>query len=334
MELRKSYVVAGAMLFGCFLAVGTARAARFNLARGTYSITAHGGGADTIQSFDDGHMDVAGFAVLNGKGGAASLNLTVAYQDDDEDYDGPTCLLTDPKDLSYSYSRTTGVGTMTLTVGSGDKCYPGNEFGNSADIVDEAGNSIIFTLYVGPNQARLVSTSSDFEATDYSSTSEVIFAPTMAGEAKRLTPSPRYGQMVLSGTGQTIDSDGDFGHESLAGSIDLNRKGGASSLDVTLVYSDNSEPQDAETCHLTDPADVAYSFSGNVGTLKLTIGPNDSCYSTLKGPGSPVNNSGSYLTFNLYKGNQGLVTVSTNSDFLDGNGNLVDDPGILGSLAR
>jgi hypothetical protein len=166
---------------------------------------------------------------------------------------------------------------------------------------------------------------------------EIIFAPTMAGQLKRITPMLPSGQMLLNGTGQTMDSDGDFGHESLAGSMKLTGKsGGASALDVTLVYSDNNLPADAETCHLTDPADVAYSFSqkDKMGTLVLTFGANDTCYSTLNGSGSPVTNTGNSLTFNLYQGNGGLVLVSTNSTVVDGSGDTISDPGILGYLVR
>ncbi len=334
MERRKCLATVGAMLFGGVFAVGTAQAA--TLARGGYSITAHGGGAETIQDFDDGHMDVAGFAVLDGKGGATSLNLTVAYQDDDEDNDGPTCLLTDPKDLTYKFPKKTGIGTMTLTVAADDVCYPGNNYGIPSDTVTETGNSISFALYVGANQARLVSTSSDLSAVGTSGAGEVIFAPTMAGQIKRITPMLPSGQMLLNGTGQTIDTDGDFGHESLAGNMNLTRKGGASALDVTLVYSDNDVPGDAETCQFTDPTDVSYSFSNKnkMGTLTLTVGTNDTCYSTLNGTGTTVNNSGNSLTFNLYQGNGGLVLVSTNSTLIDGNSHTISDPGVLGYLTH
>lgn len=320
------------MLLGCVLAVGTARAAK--LASGSYSITAYGGGAETIEGYDDGHMDVAGIAVLNGKGGATRVNLTVAYQDDDEADDGPTCVLTNPADLTYSSSSATGVGTMTLTVGSGDQCFPGNDFGVSAYPIDETGNSITFALYVKPNQARLVSTSSDLMTGVDSASGEVIFAPTMSGEVKRITPVSIYGRQLLNGTGQTVDSDGDFGHESLAGIIHLNRKGGAKALDVTLVYSDISNYTDAETCQLTDPADLAYSLSHQVGTLTLTVGANDNCYSTYGGPQATVNNVGNSVTFNLYRGHGGLVLVSTNSNLIDANDDTISDPGIVGSLTR
>lgn len=325
----------GAMLFGSVFAVGTARAA--TLAKGGYSITAHGGGAETIQHFDDGHMDVAGFAVLDGKGSATSLNLTVAYQDDDEDNDGPTCLLTDPADLTYNFDKSTGIGTMILTVAADDVCYPGNNYGNSSDAVTiEAGKSISFSLYVGANQARLVSTSTGLLALNPSASGEVIFGPTMAGQMKRLTPVLPAGQMLLNGTGQTIDSNGYFGHESLAGSVKLTRKGGASDLNLTLVYSDNNNPGDAEVCLLTDPADVAYSFvsKNKMGTFTLTVGASDTCFSTLNGRGTPVSNSGNSLTFNLYQGNGGLVLVSTNSNLIDGNDNVISDPGIIGYLVR
>lgn len=330
MELKKCCVGVVAMLLGCVLAVGTARAAE--LAGGAYSITARGGGAETIQSFDDGNMEVTGLAVLNGKGGATRVNLTVAYQDDDEADDGPICLLTNPADVSYSFDRHTGVGTMTLTVGSGDQCYPANDFGGSTYSVDETGNSITFTLYVAANSARLVSTSSNLGTL----AEDAIFAPTMSGEVKRITPVSITQRLLLNGTAGTFDSNGAdaFGHESLAGSVRLNHKGGAKALDVTLVYSDTAGPPDAETCHLTDPADLTYSLSKQVGMLTLTIGSNDSCYSTLNGTGSPVDNTGNSITFNLYRSHGGLVMMSTNSNLVDGNGDLIFDPGIQVSLAR
>lgn len=335
MKPGKFLATVGAILFGSVFAVGTARAA--TLAKGGYSITAHGGGTETNQPFDDGHMDVAGFAVLDGKGGATALNLTVAYQDDDEDNDGPTCLLTNPADLTYSFAKSTGIGTMTLTVAADDVCYPGNNYGNSSDAVTiETGKSISFVLYAGANQARLVSTSATLLAVNTSSNGEVIFGPTMAGQMKRLTPVRPSGQMLLNGTGQTTNASGRFGHESLAGSVKLTRKGGASALDVTPVYSDNSYYGSAETCHLTDPADVAYSFvsKNKMGTFTLTVGANDACYSTYSGSGTPISNSGNSLTFNLYQGNGGLVLVSTNSNLVDGNGDTISDPGVLGYLVR
>ena len=123
------------------------------------------------------------------------------------------------------------------------------------------------------------------------------------------------GAHLISAQGESIDNDqavtplGDPGSLGLAGLIDFNDYGGASSVNVTITYEDRVvDPtfgaEDGFTCVLTNPGDVAYTLSGGVGTLTLTVSSSDVCTQTTTA--SPFTaNVGNGITFNLY--------VSTNA---------------------
>jgi len=129
---------------------GTVQAAsggQLNVLSGSHLFNAVGGTTD--DSGESGHMGIAGLAVLNTGGGANGLDVTLSYQDSNDE--GLACELTNPADLSYSLTK--GVGTLTLTVSSAD----------SATCAMGTGNSITFNLYAVGGQARIISTSSSLQ---------------------------------------------------------------------------------------------------------------------------------------------------------------------------
>jgi hypothetical protein len=297
---------------------------------GQYVVSAQGGAVETQEGFDDGHMDLAGFVTLNNNSGASAVNLTLGFQDLDEDYEGFTCVLSDPSDVRYTISGSPGVGTLVLTVGEGDTCLQGND---TYRPVDEIGKSITFNLYAVGGSATIASTQSSFFPAG-NSNNEVVFGPTIAGTLTPVTGvrSSLSGPILISATGQTTDHDNDFGHLSLAGAANLNANGGADSLSLTLVYSDLASYFDAETCELTNPSDLTYSLSNGAGTLTISLSSQDNCFDTYTG--YSILNSGNQLAFNLYAPLSGgsPVLVSTFSDIYNGVGDTIDDPGIVGTL--
>src|SRR5271154_4869457 len=92
---------------------------------------------------------------------------------------------------------------------------------------------------------------------------------------------------LINATGQTIDSAGNIGGIGLSGLITFNSTGGASSVNLTLTYEDNSVwsgvATDVFTCVLTNPADITYTLSpaqtgvgtSTSGTLDITVGWGD-----------------------------------------------------------
>ena len=125
------------------------------------------------------------------------------------------------------------------------------------------------------------------------------------------------GAHLISAEGGSIDNDqaavplGDPGSIGLAGLINFNSYGGASSVNVTITYEDRTvDPtfgaEDGFTCVLTNPDDVSYSLSKGIGTLTLTVSSYDTCPQTTTG--DPFNsNTGKRINFNLY--------VATNAQF-------------------
>lgn len=118
------------------------------------------------------------------------------------------------------------------------------------------------------------------------------------------------GTHLISAEGGSIDNDqgsvplGDTGSIGLAGLINFNSYGGASSVSVTITYEDRTVDsvfgaEDGFTCVLTDPDDVSYTLSKGVGTLTLTVSAYDTCTQTTTGSSFSAN-IGKSINFNLY----------------------------------
>lgn len=295
-----------------FLALGIVGTARAGIA-GPKILTAQGGTTDG--NGDTGHIVMGGLVVLNNHGGAKSLDLTIAYLDNPTlstfTADDFSCSVTNPSDLTYSDSK--GIGTVTLTLSSSDTCtgtVNSSTFSNS-------GNSISFNVYSQGSKMSMISTGGTLDDGE----SDTIDAGAISGEMKPsgAGSSQASGMRLVSGGGGAVDSAAKYdGHMALAGWINLTRvtkkvtTGTAKSLDLTVV----AEDQDSNTlsCDFTDPADVAYTLQKGVGTLTLTVGPNDSC---------SVPNVGNSISFNLYAGGARGSIVTTGSTLLDSNGDDV-----------
>lgn len=141
---------------------------------------------------------------------------------------------------------------------------------------------------------------------------------------------------MLSAAGDN-HSDSNTEHLSLAGLVVFGNRGAVTSLDIVLQSNDYFA-SDGLTCELTSASDLSYtSGPGGAGTLKLVIGPTDSCVQT--STGNPVTNAGQEMDFDLFIEGQGQDPdagarfVSTSSDLTDGDGNPIDPPNTVGSLS-
>jgi hypothetical protein len=141
-------------------------------AGGDRLIEAGGGAIDADDTGSpSGHMALAGLIRLNPlrrgetTGTANTLDVTIDFEDHSA-AKHLACHLTTPGDVSYTLS--TGVGTLTLTVGSASECTG----------VNNAGKKIVFALYVGGAKGRIVSKSSTLLDTDLNVIGEV----TVVGE--------------------------------------------------------------------------------------------------------------------------------------------------------
>jgi len=262
-----------------------------------------------------GHLAMGGLVVLDNKGGAKSLNLTIAYVQPPNFYYGNdgdfVCEVTNPKDLSYSLTN----GKLTLTLSQSDTCYqtidPSQHFSNN-------NNSVSFTLYARGSKLRMVSTQASLRDGE----GDTINSLALSGE---MNPSgsgssQATGVRFVSGGGGVFSSGDLFlGHMALAGLISLNpmtkkeKTGTAKSLDLTLTYY--VPGYDNVVCHLTDPSDVSYTLDKGVGTLTLTVGSNDTCN---------LGNNHNSLSFDLYVAGASGRIVSTGANLLSLTGAPID----------
>lgn len=303
----------GALLLAPALALTTAATASAGVA-GPKILTAAGGVTDSHG--DTGQIVMGGLVVLNNKGGAKSLNLTIAFQDNPVvstvSVDSFVCTVTDPADFSYSITK--GVGTATLTLSSSDKCVqtltPSNTFSN-------AGKSISFQVYALGSKLRMVSTGSTLvDGVD----DPLVDVAVSGGMDPAGAGSPQAGGVrVVAGGGGAVDVDDTYsGHMALAGLIALNRvtkkvtNGSARSLDLALTWEDTDSGN--LSCQFTDAKDVAYTLNKGVGRLTLTVGPSDTC---------SVANAGNSISFDLYVGGASGRIVSTGSTIVDSKGNTL-----------
>ncbi len=299
------------------MALAGAGIARAGVA-GPKIVTAQGGVID--YNGDTGHIAIGGLAVLNNKGGATSLNLTIAYHDNYGDsgilVDNVICAVTTPTDLSYSI--TNGVGTATLTLSSSDTCF---ETVNPLNTVSNSGNSITFNVYALGSKLLMVGTGS---STLRDGAGDTLDNMAIAGEidAASAGSAQASGVRFVSGEGGMVDStDGSAGHMALGGLMQLTpvskkvTTGTAKSLDVTLSFED-PDPSGNLTCQFTDPTDVSYALTKGVGSLILTVGSGDTCTQG----GSPVTETGKWISFNLYAAGASGRLVTTGSTLVNSSG--------------
>lgn len=309
--MRNSMMGSLRVLLGVAVLVPAFALARVTVASaqiaGPKILWALGGTADTAN--DSGHLAMGGLVVLDNKGGAKSLNLTIAYVQTNYYGNGGdfVCEVTNPQDLSYSLTN----GELKLTLSQSDTCYqtvdPSQHFSNN-------GNSVIFTLYARGSKLRMVSTQASLRDGE----GDTINSLALSGE---MNPSgsgssQATGVRFVSGGGGVFSSGDLFlGHMALAGLISLNpmtkkeKTGTAKSLDLTLTYYDPG--YDNVVCHLTDPSDVSYTLDKGVGTLTLTVGSNDTCN---------LGNNHNSLSFDLYVAGASGRIVSTGANLLSSTG--------------
>jgi hypothetical protein len=84
---------------------------------------------------------------FNKSNGASAVEITIVLVDSGGD--NINCVLSTPADVAYTLSKE-GIGTLTLTIGSGDTCTAGN-----------TGKAITFNFVVGSNTGRITATSID-----------------------------------------------------------------------------------------------------------------------------------------------------------------------------
>jgi hypothetical protein len=225
-----------------------------------------------------------------------------------------------------------------LTISAGDTCFrtitPAFTFSN-------VGKSLTFRTYTIGGKTRIASTSSTLLNGD----SETVGQVAIAGE---LEPSGGLsaqagGVRLISGFGGAVDQDdsgslstprGSSGHIALAGLIQLNplkkgvTVGTAKALDVTIDYQDFFTAQSL-SCHMINPADVAYTLVKGVGTLTLTVGSAGECDTT---------NTGNFIKFALYVGGSSGRIVSTQSTLVDndlffGLPDIIEAPAVVGEFS-
>jgi hypothetical protein len=306
MKKRRLSFSIGLLLAAVLLPFGTATMAHAAIS-GPKILSAAGGTIDTAG--DPGYLVLGGFVTLNDHGGARSLDVTITYEDQYPE-DAFTCTLTTPSDLTYSISK--GIGTLTLTVGSGEVC-------NAYALYDNLGNGITFQIYAVGSKVKMVSTGSTLN--DSNDDTVDPFGVSGAMAASGTGGRQAQGKRLLVGSGDAVDanlsSNANLGYMALAGKLLLNSlqpnetSESAKHLDVTLSFGDTDS--DTLSCRFTDPADVSYSLKKGVGTLTLTVGAGE-CSTA---------NDGNSISFNLYAaGAKGLI-VSTGSTLVDSNGDTI-----------
>lgn len=301
---RELSPVVGLLLAMFLLPLGTTTA--HAAISGPKIFSAAGGTTDSLG--DPGYIVMGGLVVLNRKGTARSLNITITYEDQ---YAGDafSCTLTNPSDLTYSIKR--GVGTLKLTVGSGEIC---NAY------YDNAGNSMSFQIYAAGSKVRMVSTGS----TLVDSNGDLFDKLAVSGE---MAPSgignrQATGKRLAAGGGgaveNNLDAASNVGYMAMAGRMSLKRQKPsdlsetAKALDLTLTFENTDSTN--FSCHFTDPSDVSYTLKKGIGTLTLTVGSNDTC---------GVPNAGNSISFNLYAAGAKGRLVSTGSTLVDSNNDTI-----------
>lgn len=308
----------GVLLATVLVPLGTATIAHAAI-NGPKILNAEGGTLDS--NGNAGHIVLGGFVHLNRNGGAKSLNITIAYNDSPVNsgylLDSFVCNLTDPSDFTYSISK--GVGTATLTVASDDTCF---QTIDPSVTGNEAGKSISFEIYNAGGHVGMVSTGS----TLFDGESDNLVNVAVSGE---MNPSgignrQAQGKRLVLGEGGTVDVDDNYvGHMALAGRMSLKRqKPGetsetAKALDLMLTFEDTDSTN--FSCHFIDPSDVSYTLKKGVGTLTLTVGPDDTCTQG----NDPVSNVDNSISFNLYAAGAKGRLVSTASTLVDSNGDTL-----------
>lgn len=309
MRKRRLSFTVGLLLAAVLLPFGTATTAQAAIS-GPKILSAAGGTTDNLG--DPGYLVLGGHVVLNHNGGARSLNITMSYEDQ---YSGDafTCTLTTPSDLTYSISK--GIGTLTLTVGSGEVC-------NAYASYDNLNNKITFQIYAVGSKVKMVSTGSTLNDSNGDTVNPV-------GVSGEMVPSgiggrqARGERLVAGGGGAVADNSGSvqsIGYMAMAGKLSLKHlKPGETSetaraIDLTLSFqeSDFNNSYDL-SCHFTTPSDVSYSLNKGVGTLTLTAAAGE-CSTA---------NETNQISFNLYAAGAKGVIVSTGSTLLDSNGDTI-----------
>ncbi len=353
---RTVIALALAMALG-FATSGTARA--LISISGPYLIDAQGGAIDSgvpgwEAPIEFGHMALAGWFAANGKGGASKLFITIGYQDSADVFDGITCRLVTPGDLSYTVDPVTGNGSLTLTVNSdysgNDTCF---ETADPYDTVDNTGAQLTFDLYDALGKVRIASNGTPESIWNQmcdgfnglmDADNDLIAPLALSGKLQRTSTyaapigaaPPNVAtiatRIALADGGATDPFDligSAAGHMTMSGNAVLNTTGGATSVNLTINYEDND--LDSFVCQLSNPKDLSYSLSSSAaGTLTLTVSKYDTCIDSLDG--DTLNNAGQSLTFDLYSGGNTVRIISVASDLEDSSGDPVLDPNMVGEF--
>ena len=325
MKISRWLKVSGVLSAAVF-AVGAAAAgvAHAEMA-GTKLIKAFGGATEGESGGYGGSMALAGVVTLNDTGGASQVNVTLTYQDQDDDSEGFTCALSQPSDLTYSFPNgLNAAGTMTLTVSNSDLCWQSNNPSNTASNI----GSVTFNIYARNGSATIVNTST----TLYNPFFENLATPmSMAGSLTATGGALNQisGKRLLKAVGGASDDYTDAGNLALAGLVTFTPNGGASALDVTISYSD--ENPDNFSCELTNPSDLSYSLKNGIGTLTLTVSQQDA-NTTCTDPDGDNDYVGDSITFYIYSfGGQARMIAGT-STFDDSAGDFIDSLSVVGSF--
>src|SRR5580704_6123898 len=150
----------GAGLLGMMLLFASVSAAHAFLGR--HLVSAQGAVHETVAN-ESGTIALSGMIDFNKSNGASAVEITIVLVDSGGD--NINCVLSTPADVAYSLSKE-GIGTLTLTVGSGDTCTAGN-----------TGKAITFNFVVGSNTGRITATSIDL----VDSMSDVVDLTTASG---------------------------------------------------------------------------------------------------------------------------------------------------------
>jgi hypothetical protein len=140
--MTRRIVAAGMIATMLFLA----RVPSANAFSGRHLISAAGAVRESAAS-ESGTLSLSGMIDFNKTGGASAVQITIDMIDSGGD--NISCVLATPGDVAYTLSKE-GIGTLTLTVGTGDTCTAGN-----------TGKKIVFNFVVLTNTGRITATSID-----------------------------------------------------------------------------------------------------------------------------------------------------------------------------
>ncbi len=138
--MRRRMVTAG--IVGTMLLLMNVTAA--NAFTGRHLVSAAGVVRESAAT-ESGTIAMSGMIDFTKSGGASAVDITIAMIDSGGD--SISCVLSTPTDVAYTLAKD-GVGTLTLTVASGDACTTGN-----------TGKSIVFNFVVLTNTGRITATS-------------------------------------------------------------------------------------------------------------------------------------------------------------------------------